>query len=196
VVPTAREAETDPHYGERLLAKLGKARLLGLNIPEEYGGVGLPQLDAAMCIEEMARHSLDAAGFMSAAQPRPGVLHLRLRQRGAQAPLPARHLRRQVQRRDRHHRAERRHGVDGADDRAPDRGGRIVLNGRKHYVSNAPCAGVFIIYGRVSGAPRAKGIGAILLERETPGFTIDRLSENMAGPPPGRPAVPGLQRRR
>ena len=58
VVPTAREAETDPHYGEALLAKLGKARLLGLNLPEEYGGVGLPQLDAAMCIEEMARQML------------------------------------------------------------------------------------------------------------------------------------------
>jgi hypothetical protein len=60
-------------------------------------------------------------------------------------------------------------------------GDTIVLNGRKHYVSNVPDAGLFIIYGRVSKAPRAKGIGAVLLERGTPGFTIDRLSENMAG---------------
>src|SRR5690606_1490626 len=57
----------------------------------------------------------------------------------------------------------------------------ITINGRKHYVSNAPHAGLFIVYGRVSDAPRAKGIGAILVDRDTKGFSIDRLSENMAG---------------
>jgi alkylation response protein AidB-like acyl-CoA dehydrogenase len=181
VVPTAREAETNPHYGEALLAKLGKARLLGLNIPEEYGGVGLPQLDAAMCIEEMARHSLDAAGFMSAASLGQAYYIYAF---GSEA-----HKRRYLP-----DICAGKYSVaigitePGAGTastalttRAVIEGGRIVLNGRKHYVSNAPCAGVFIIYGRVSGAPRAKGIGAILIERETPGFTIDRLSENMAG---------------
>jgi alkylation response protein AidB-like acyl-CoA dehydrogenase len=58
---------------------------------------------------------------------------------------------------------------------------RIVLNGRKHYVSNVPNAGVFIVYGRMGVDPRAKGIGAVLVDRGTPGFTVGRLSENMAG---------------
>src|SRR5690606_2189298 len=57
----------------------------------------------------------------------------------------------------------------------------ITLNGRKHYVSNVPQAGVFIVYCRLNDAPRAKGIGAVLVDRDTTGFTIDRLSENMAG---------------
>ena len=159
VVPTARDAETDPHYGEALLAKLGKARLLGLNIPEEYGGVGLPQLDAAMCIEEMARHSLDAAGFMSAASLGQAYYIYAF---GSEA-----HKRRYLP-----DICAGKYSVaigitepnagtasTALTTRAAVEGGRIVLNGRKHYVSNAPCAGVFIIYARVSSAPRAKADG-------------------------------------
>lgn len=181
IVPRQRDADRDPDYGRKLMASLGTARLLGLNIPEAYGGVGLPQLDSAMCIEEMARHSLDAAGFMSAASLGQayyiyafGTEEQRLRylpdicagkytvaigitEPGAGTASTA------------------------LTTRARISGDRIVLDGRKHYVSNAPLAGLFIVYGRVSAAPRAKGIGAVLVERDTPGFTIDRLSENMAG---------------
>src|SRR5690606_1813972 len=56
-------------------------------------------------------------------------------------------------------------------------GDRLVLKGRKHYVSNATGAGVFIVYGRMNDIPGAKGIGAVLLDRDTPGFTIDRWSK-------------------
>ena len=47
VLPHEKGAESDPNYGAQVLRRLGKGRLLGLNLPEEYGGVGLPHLDAA-----------------------------------------------------------------------------------------------------------------------------------------------------
>jgi alkylation response protein AidB-like acyl-CoA dehydrogenase len=181
IVPRRRELDTDPNYGARVLAALGEARLLGLNIPEEYGGVGLPQLDAAMCIEEMGRHSLEAAGFMSAASlGQAYYIHAFGTEAQRRRYLP------EI--------CAGKYSVaigitePGAGTastalttRARTDGDRIVIDGRKHYVSNAPNAGLFIVYGRVSNAPRAKGIGAVLVERGTPGFTIDRLSENMAG---------------
>ncbi len=181
IVPTARDAERDPEYLHKLLTKLGQARLLGLNLPEQYGGVGLSHLDAAMCVEEMGRHSLEASGFMAAASLGQAYYILAF---GSEA----------------HRRkylpdicagkytvaigiTEPNAGTASTalTTKAAIQGDRIVLNGRKHYVSNTPNAGLFIIYGRVSQAPRAKGIGAVLVERNTPGFTIDRLSENMAG---------------
>jgi len=181
ILPKGRAAASEPDRGRELMAALGRARLLGLNIPEEYGGVGLPQLDAAMCIEEMARWSLDAAGMMSAASLGQAyyiyafgseahrrkylpeicagkyTVAIGITEPGAGTASTA---------------LTTKARIDGE---------RILLNGRKHYVSNAPLAGLFIVYGRVSSAPRARGIGAVLVERDTAGFTIDRLSENMAG---------------
>lgn len=180
VIPMERSSKDDPELGSRMLAALGSAGLLGLNIPQEYGGLGLPHLDAAMCIEEMARHSIDAAGFMSCAslgqayyiyafgtedhrrRYLPDIcagkysIAIGITEPGAGTASTALATRASV----------------GAD--------RIVINGRKHYVSSAPHAGLFIVYCRVSQARRARGVGAVLVERGTKGFSVDRLSANMA----------------
>lgn len=181
IVPEEHQAETDRQYGAKLLRKLGDAKLLGLNIPETYGGIGLPHLDAAMCVEEMGRHSLDAAGYMAAASlGQAYYIYAFGSEEHRRKYLPA---------------------ICAGDysvaigitepgagtastaltTKAIIQGERIVINGRKHYVSNVPNAGLFIVYGRMSATPGAKGIGAVLVERDTAGFTIDRLSENMAG---------------
>lgn len=181
IVPRQRETEKDPDYGRTLMLQLADARLLGLNLPEEYGGVGLPHLDAAMCVEEMGRHSIDAANYMAASSL--GQAYY------IYAFGTEEHRRRYLPEicAGKYTVAigitEPNAGTASTalTTKAQREGDRIVLNGRKHYVSNAPHAGLFIIYGRVSKAARAKGIGAVLLERDTPGFTIDRLSENMAG---------------
>lgn len=181
VLPHEKGAESDPNYGAQLLRRLGKGRLLGLNLPEEYGGVGLPHLDAALCVEEMGRHSLDAASYMAAASL--GQAHYIL-SFGSDA-----------------HRRKYLPAICAGDytvaigitepgagtastaltTRAVFEDGGIVINGRKHYVSNVPNAGLFIVYARTGKLPGAKGICAVLVERNTPGFTVDRLSENMAG---------------
>ncbi|CAN5327588.1 acyl-CoA dehydrogenase [soil metagenome] len=181
IVPFERESETDKAYAQKLLAKLGGAQLLGLNIPEEYGGVGLSHLEAAMCVEEMGRHNLDAAGFMAAASVGQAYYIYAF---GSEA-----HRRKYLP-----DICAGKYSVaigitepnagtasTALTTRIRTVGDKLVINGRKHYVSNAPNSGLFIIYGRISDAPRAKGIGAVLLDRDTPGFSIDRLSENMAG---------------
>ncbi|HYG41781.1 MAG TPA: acyl-CoA dehydrogenase family protein [Bordetella sp.] len=181
VLPLEQSAGNDPDYGTRLLALLGSAGMLGLNIPEQYNGIGLPHLDAAMCIEEMARHSLDAAGFMSAASlGQAYYIYAFGTEEHRKRYLPdicAGKYTVAI--------GITEPGAGTASTALTTRGAvspeGIVINGRKHYVSNAPNAGLFIVYCRVSEAPRAKGIGAILVERETEGFSIDRLSENMAG---------------
>ncbi len=181
VLPLEQSAKNDPDYGSRLLTALGSAGMLGLNIPETYGGVGLPHLDAAMCIEEMARHSLDAAGFMSAASlGQAYYIYAFGTEAHRQRYLPdicAGKYTVAI--------GITEPGAGTASTalttRAVTDDKRIVINGRKHYVSNVPNANLFIVYCRVSNTPRAKGIGAILVERDTPGFSIDRLSENMAG---------------
>ena len=181
IIPMERRAKNDPALGSEMLAALGSAGLLGLNIPESYGGIGLSHLDAAMCIEEMARYSLDAAGFMSCASlGQAYYIYAFGTEEHKRKYLPDI--------------CAGKYSVaigitePGAGTastalvtRAAVGESKIVINGRKHYVSNTPNSDLFIIYCRVSKSPRAKGIGAILVERDTKGFVIDRLSENMAG---------------
>lgn len=181
IIPLEKRAKNDPTLGSEMLAALGSAGLLGLNIPESYGGIGLSHLDAAMCIEEMARYSLDAAGFMSCASlGQAYYIYAFGTEEHKRKYLPDI--------------CAGKYSVaigitePGAGTastalitRAAVGENKIVINGRKHYVSNTPNSDLFIIYCRVSKSPRAKGIGAILVERNTKGFVIDRLSENMAG---------------
>ena len=181
IIPLEKRAKNDSMLGSEMLAALGSAGLLGLNIPESYGGIGLSHRDAAICIEEMARYSLDAAGFMSCASlGQAYYIYAFGTEEHKRKYLPDI--------------CAGKYSVaigitePGAGTastalvtRAAVRESKIVINGRKHYVSNAPNSDLFIIYCRVSKSPRAKGIGAILVERDTKGFVIDRLSENMAG---------------
>jgi alkylation response protein AidB-like acyl-CoA dehydrogenase len=181
IIPLEKRAKNDPTLGSEMLAALGSAGLLGLNIPESYGGIGLSHLDAAMCIEEMARYSLDAAGFMSCASlGQAYYIYAFGTEEHKRKYLPDI--------------CAGKYSVaigitePGAGTastalvtRAAVGENKIVINGRKHYVSNTPNSDLFIIYCRVSKSPRAKGIGAILVERDTKGFVIDRLREDMAG---------------
>ena len=181
IIPMEKRVKNDPALGSEMLAALGSAGLLGLNIPESYGGIGLSHLDAAMCIEEMARYSLDAAGFMSCASlGQAYYIYAFGTEEHKRKYLPDI--------------CAGKYSVaigitePGAGTastalvtRAAAGENKIVINGRKHYVSNTSNSDLFIIYCRVSKSPRAKGIGAILVERDTKGFVIDRLSENMAG---------------
>jgi alkylation response protein AidB-like acyl-CoA dehydrogenase len=63
--------------------------------------------------------------------------------------------------------------------RAERRGDCYVLNGAKTFVSNAPVAGLFVVYATVDPKLGSMGITAFLVERDTPGFTIARGLEKM-----------------
>lgn len=181
ILPHEKAAELDPEYGRKLLKQLGEARLLGLNIPEEYGGVGMSNFDATLCVEEMGRHSIDASWMMAAASiGQAYYIYSFGSEVQRQKYLPA------ICRGDYSvaigiTEPEAGTASTALATKAIHEGESIRINGRKHYVSNVPLSNLFIIYGRMSSTPGAKGIGAVLVERGTPGFTVDRLSENMGG---------------
>lgn len=179
VVPFEADKSHGDDTGRQLLRELGTARLLGLNIPEQYGGVGLSHSDTCLCIEEMGRYSIDAAWMMAAASVGQAYYIYGF---GTEAQkkkyLPA------ICRGDYSVAigiTEPEAGTASTALRTSihTEGDELRINGYKHYVSNVPLSDVFIIYGRMGDAPGAKGIGAVLVDRDTPGFTIGRYSENM-----------------
>ena len=92
------EAEMRPHvmawdeaqqFPMDLLPKLAELGLTGVQFPEEYGGAGMSAVDYCICIEELARVvSGDRAVGGGAQRPLLGA-HRDVRQRGAEAAVPA-----------------------------------------------------------------------------------------------------------
>lgn len=69
--------------------------------------------------------------------------------------------------------------VMGMTTRAERRGGHYVLNGRKMWITNGPCADVIILYATLDRKAGAQGVTAFIVERGSPGFStspkLDKL---------------------
>ena len=56
--------------------------------------------------------------------------------------------------------------------KAEKKGNKYILNGSKFWITNGPCADVFVIYAKTNPAAGAKGMTAFVVEKSTPGFEI------------------------
>lgn len=179
--PDEARWEKDGDYSLVALRRLGENGLLGLNLSPEYGGLGLSPLDAAICIEEMAKVSPQASSLMALTS----IGQAYYLEKFASEPLRQKYLPAMC-------RGEATVSIGISEPEAGTAAtamktharitdGKIIINGRKHYVSNAKDASVFIIYARLNDKPGAGAIGAILVPADAPGFRIERLSKNMGG---------------
>lgn len=162
----------------RLLAEHG---FLGVTLPEAYGGAGLSPRDALGIIEEFCRvcptsgrqvyhTSIGTAAF---------IHHLGTEQQkrrylpeiAAGRLLPALGM------------TEPDAGSATTDLKttATDDGNTVVLDGSKIFVSEGDLAGVYVVYARFGRTGRARDIGAVLVDRDTPGLTVGPPLTNMSG---------------
>src|SRR3954452_1592257 len=169
---------TFPWENMKKLAALG---VLGMSVPEEYGGVGLPILDTALILEEIAK--VDYVTAMAV-----------LGEAGVQTRVIARYAPPSI--RERILPAvvsgdcmlavcmtEPHAGTDVANYRTNARivGDRVILKGTKTLISRAREAGMFVVFTRVDGKPGREGIGCVLLEVGTPGFAVTGTFHTMGG---------------
>ena len=169
---------TFPWRNMKLLAELG---VLGMSVPEEYGGLGLPILDTALILEEIAK--VDCVTAMAV-----------LGEAGVQTRVIARYAPASI--RDRILplvvsgdcvlavcMTEPHAGTDVANFRTNARivGDRVILKGTKTLISRAREAGMFVVFTRVDGKPGREGIGCVLLEPDTPGFEVTGTYHTMGG---------------
>jgi alkylation response protein AidB-like acyl-CoA dehydrogenase len=169
---------TFPWENMKKLAELG---VLGMSVPEEYGGLGLPILDTALILEEIAK--VDYVTAMAV-----------LGEAGVQTRVIARYAPASI--RERILPAvvsgdcmlaicmtEPHAGTDVANYRTNARivGDRVILKGTKTLISRAREAGMFVVFTRVDGKPGREGIGCVLLEPDTKGFAVTGTYHTMGG---------------
>jgi alkylation response protein AidB-like acyl-CoA dehydrogenase len=169
---------TFPWENMKKLAELG---VLGMSVPEEYGGLGLPILDTALILEEIAK--VDYVTAMAV-----------LGEAGVQTRVIAHYAPPSIRERILPKvvsgdcilaicMTEPHAGTDVANYRTNTRvmSDRIILKGTKTLISRAKEAGMFIIFSRIDNKPGREGIGCVLLEPNTPGFEVTGTYHTMGG---------------
>jgi alkylation response protein AidB-like acyl-CoA dehydrogenase len=160
------------------LAKIG---VLGMSIPEEYGGSGLPVLDTALVLEEVAKVCYATAMALM------GEVGVQARVISTYAP--------EKMKRDILPRVcsgesllavcmtEPHAGTDVANYRTNTtiKGDRATVKGVKTLISRADEAEWFVVFSRIDGQPGRDGIGCVLVNRNTPGFSVTARYHTMGG---------------
>jgi alkylation response protein AidB-like acyl-CoA dehydrogenase len=169
---------TFPWENMRRLAELG---VLGMAVPEEYGGLGLGVFDTALILEEIAKVCYPTAMAV-------------LGEVGVQTRVIAAYAPEAIKRRILPAVAsgecllaicmtEPDAGTDVANYKTNvDRvGNGLRLNGVKTLISRAEEAGMFVVFTRVDKKPGREGIGCVLVEKGTPGFSVTGTYHTMGG---------------
>jgi alkylation response protein AidB-like acyl-CoA dehydrogenase len=169
---------TFPWENMRQLAELG---VLGMAVPEEYGGLGLPVFDTALVLEEIAKVCYVTAMAVL------GEVGVQTRIIAAYAPEPIKQrILPAVVSGDcllAICMTEPDAGTDVANYRTnvDHVGNRLRLNGVKTLISRAEEAGMFVVFTRINSKPGREGIGCVLVEKGTPGFSVTGTYHTMGG---------------
>ena len=162
-----------------LVAKMGELGLMGLAIPEEYGGAGADQIAYSLAIEELARVSASVAITMSVNN---SVCCYPIYAFGNEAQkqkylVPA--ARGQVL--GGFALTEPNAGSDATAQKttAVRKGDSYILNGTKNWVTNGEAAGILIVQAMSDPGARSKGISTFIVETAWPGVKMGRNEPKM-----------------
>ncbi len=179
VKPIASEIDENERFPEETIKKMAELDLLGLTIPEEYGGVNVDGVSYAIVIEELSRVCA-STGVITAVHnsiaPFPIIKYGTEEQKKKYLPALARgdYLGAFAL-------TEPNAGTDaaGIQTTADKDGDEYVLNGTKIFITNAPQAGIITVLAKTDKSKGARGISAFLVEKDTPGFRLGVLETKM-----------------
>jgi alkylation response protein AidB-like acyl-CoA dehydrogenase len=174
IMPVAPEWERTGRYPTEIVARLRELGLFGLNVPEEYGGLGADRVSYALAFEEIARAWLGAAGLFG-----PHSVACWMVARHGTDGQKERYLPAMAS-------GELRSGIAltepgaGTDlqgivtTAAPD-GAHYLVSGTKTWITNARVAGVLPVLVKTGRAERAhQGMSVLLVETSAAGFSVSR----------------------
>jgi isovaleryl-CoA dehydrogenase len=188
IEPIAEQIDREDKLPDWIWKKLGDLGLMGLTVPEKYGGAGFDYLASIIAIEEMSK----VCGALALSY---GV-HINLcldnlfrngteEQREKYLPplcrgekIGAMAL------------TEPNYGSDatGIQLRAEKAGDHYILNGEKMFITNGPIADTILLYAKTDPARGARGITAFIVERGFEGSFTARALEKIGfrGSPTGQ----------
>eukprot|EP00088_Acartia_fossae_P058271 TRINITY_DN6815_c0_g1_i1.p1 TRINITY_DN6815_c0_g1~~TRINITY_DN6815_c0_g1_i1.p1 ORF type:complete len:419 (+),score=78.26 TRINITY_DN6815_c0_g1_i1:37-1293(+) len=177
--PIAGKIDKTQEYPEQQIHKMGELGLMGIDIPEEYGGTGLDALAYAVALTEISRGCASAGVIMSAHNS----LYLG----------PVKYFGNHEQKENYVSPfidgtkigcfclSEPGNGSDAgaASTTARDEGDHYVLNGTKAWITNSYQAEGVIVFATTDKAKKHKGISAFIVPKPTEGLSLGKKEEKL-----------------
>ncbi|MBB4212607.1 isovaleryl-CoA dehydrogenase [Rhodothalassium salexigens DSM 2132] len=179
IAPRAAEIDETNEFPRDLWPAMGELGLLGITVPEDYGGAGMGYLAHAIVVEELSRASA-SVGLSYGAHSNLCVNQIALngseQQKRRYLPklISGEHVGALAM-------SEPGAGSDvvSMKTRAERSNDGFVLNGSKMWITNGPDADVLMVYAKTDPEAGSKGITAFLIERDFAGFStaqkLDKL---------------------
>ncbi len=179
IAPLAREYDEEEKFPRQQLAGLAELGLLGMIIPEEYGGAGFDSVSYALVLEEIAKADASVAVIVSVTNsvccyP---ILSWGTEEQKQKYLMPLA----KGEMLGAFCLSEPQAGSDATNlkTRAEADGDFFVLNGTKSWVTNGGEAGVYLVIAVTGENNGRKEISAFLIEGETKGFSVSSIEHKM-----------------
>lgn len=179
LAPRAAQIDEENEFPADMWKKFGDMGLLGMTVPEEFGGVNMGYLAHVVAMEEISRASASVALSYGAHSN----LCVNQINKNGNAAQKAKYLPKLI---SGDHVGALAMSEPGAGSdvvsmklRADKKGDRYVLNGNKMWITNGPNADTLVVYAKTDAAAGSKGITAFIIEKGFKGFTtaqkLDKL---------------------
>ncbi len=176
--PRVHEMDAEGKFDHELLKKFFEFHIMGIEIPEQFGGAGCSFFMSILAVEELSRVDASAGVVVDVQNTLVNNAIMRWgndQQRARYLPLLAR------EKLGAYALSEAGSGSDAfaLRTRAELKGDRYILNGQKLWITNAVEADVFILFATVDPSQGYKGITAFILERDFAGFKVGKKEDKL-----------------
>jgi butyryl-CoA dehydrogenase/short/branched chain acyl-CoA dehydrogenase len=176
--PLVREMDEKQAFDADLVEQFFQLGLMGIEIPEQYGGGAGSFFEAILAVEEISRID-PSAGVLIDVQ---NTLVNNALLRWATEEQKRRYLPRMAS--DSVGAYALSEAASGSDafamqTRAELKGNEYVINGRKLFITNAKEARIFVLFANIDPAAGYRGITAFIIEKDFPGFTVGKKEDKL-----------------
>jgi butyryl-CoA dehydrogenase len=180
LAPLAPEIDISGEFPKESIKKLAELGLLGIFIPEKYGGSEFDFVSLAIAIEEISRACASTGVIVAVNNSLCGYPILQFgteEQKQKYLPLLC-----SGEKIGAIGITEPNAGSDVAslETTAVLSGDHYILNGAKRFITNGTEAGIFIVFAYTNKELKHKGVSAFIVDRDTPGFSLGN-HENLMG---------------
>ncbi|HLB48911.1 MAG TPA: acyl-CoA dehydrogenase [Anaerolineales bacterium] len=171
IAPIAAHHDETGEFPFDTIKKMGALGLMGVEVPEEYGGAGVDTVAYVLALEEISKVDASHGTIMSVNNSLVchGLLNFGAEQQKLNylAPVAS------GKKIGAYSLTEPMSGSDAGNmkSRAVRDGDHYVINGRKSWVTSAPVADIIVVFTMTAPEKKHKGISAFVIETDQPGFS-------------------------
>ncbi|MGI9140674.1 MAG: acyl-CoA dehydrogenase [Gemmatimonadaceae bacterium] len=178
VRPRVRDMDKACQLDSTLIPKYFELGLMGIEVPEEFGGAGGTLMMVALAVEEISKVDASAAILCDVQNT---LVNFPIVRYGSDEQKQRYLTRLTSEIVGAYALSEAGSGSDafGLAARAEQKGDGWVLNGRKMWITNGAEAELFVIFANADPSAGYKGITAFIVERDAPGFAVGKKEDKL-----------------